>query len=169
MSSLLRRPALRLTIVAFVVLTIQATLCVDLKPFGVTADLMLLGATASGVVAGSQKGALGGFVFGIMFDLYLQTPFGISPLVYGLAGFMAGYVQTLTIDPTWYLSMVTVALSSAAGVGGLALVSQFISLEGRIPADLVRDALAIGTINGLIAPLVMPVQRWCFGIKRAIV
>lgn len=169
MSSLLRRPAIRLTLVAFFVLMLQTTLCVDLKPFGVTADLMLLGATASGAAAGSQKGALGGFVFGIMFDLVLVTPFGVSPLVYGLAGFMAGYVQTLTIDPTWYLSMVTVALSSAAGVAGLALVNQFISLDGRMPPGLVRDALAIGTINGLIAPLVMPVQRWCFGIKRAIV
>lgn len=168
MASLLRRPALRLTLVAFLVLGLQTTLCVDLKPLGVTPDLMLLGATASGVVAGSQKGALGGFVFGIMFDLVLVTPFGVSPLIYGLAGFAAGYVQTLTIDPTWYLSMVTVAVTSTAGVAGLALLRQFISLDGRIPPDLVRDALAIGTINGLLAPFVMPVQRWCFGIKRAI-
>ena len=169
MSSLLRRSTFRLTVVAFLVLSIQTTLCADMKPFGVTADLMLLGATASGVAGGPQSGALAGFVFGIMFDLVLVTPFGISPLVYGLAGFLAGYAQSFTIDPTWYLSVVFVAGASAAGVLGLALTRQFVGIEGQIQSQLIRSAVVVGVVNGVIAPLALPVQRWCLGIKRVIV
>src|SRR6476659_5858483 len=103
MLALFRRPSLRLALVAFLVLSLQTTLVADLQPWGVTADLMLLGATAAGAVAGPQKGALAGFVFGLMFDLVLLTPFGMSPLVYGLAGFLAGTaVHTWTDDPAWW-------------------------------------------------------------------
>jgi rod shape-determining protein MreD len=169
MSSLLRRSTFRLTVVAFFVLSIQTTLCADMKVFGVTADLMLLGATASGVAGGPQSGALAGFVFGIMFDLVLVTPFGISPLVYGLAGFLAGYAQSLTVDPTWYLSTVFVAGASAAGVVGLALTRQFVGTEAQIQSSLIRSAVVVGVVNGVIAPLALPVQRWCLGIRRVIV
>ena len=98
-----RRPWLRLSLVAFLLLAIQTTLCTDLKPFGQTVDLMLLVSSVAGVVAGPQSGALSGFVFGLMFDFVLVTPFGISALVYGLIGFGVGYVQTIVVDPTWYL------------------------------------------------------------------
>jgi len=169
MLSFFSRPMFRLAAVAFVVLSIQMTLGADLKPFGVTADLMLLGATATGAAGGAQQGALAGFVFGLMFDLVLVTPFGISPLVYGLAGFLAGYVRTLMSDPTWWLAVIAVAIASALGSIGLAVVGAFVGLEGQIQPDLVRTALIVGAVNGVLAPLAMPVQRWCLGIRRVIV
>ncbi len=169
MLSLVSRPMFRLAAVAFVVLSIQMTLCADLKPFGVTADLMLLGATATGAVGGAQRGALAGFVFGLMFDLVLVTPFGISPLVYGLAGFLAGYVRTLISDPTWWLGALAVAIASVFGSVGVALAGAFVGLEGQIQPGLIRTALIVGAINGVLAPAAMPVQRWCLGIKRVLV
>jgi rod shape-determining protein MreD len=168
MLTLLRGPATRFALVGFVVLCIQTTIVTDLKPFGATADLMLLGATSAGVAGGAQRGALAGFIYGFLFDLVLVSPFGISPLVYGLAGFMAGYVHTITVDPTWWLSSLAVAASSAAGVIGVAFVGTFVGLDGLIHPDLVKTAIVVGVINGLLAPLVMPVQRWCTGVKRVV-
>jgi rod shape-determining protein MreD len=169
MFSLLRNPFLRVALVAFAVLSVQTTLCAQLKPFGTTVDLMLLGATASGVVGGSQRGALGGFVFGLLFDLVLVTPFGLSALVYGLAGFLVGYVQSLAFDPTWYINAGAVAVASAAGVLGLGVAQQFIGADAALTSGIVRTALVVGIVNGLLSPVALPVQRWCFGIKRAIV
>src|SRR5262245_44559214 len=131
MLSFITRPTVRIAIIAFFVLSVQTTLCADVKPFGVTADLMLLGATATGAVGGAQRGALAGFVFGLMFDLVLTSPFGISPLVYGLAGFLAGSVHTWTSDPTWWIILLTVAAASAVGEFGLAVVGTFVGLEGQ--------------------------------------
>ena len=78
---MLRRPWFRLGAVALVLLAIQTTLFADMKPFGETVDLMVLASVATGVVGGSQFGALAGFIFGVAFDLVLETPFGMSPLV----------------------------------------------------------------------------------------
>jgi rod shape-determining protein MreD len=162
------RPTVRLTVVAFLVLAIQKTLCADLKPFGVTADLMLLGATAAGAVGGAQRGALAGFVFGLMFDLVLVTPFGMTPLVYGLAGFVAGSVHALSVEPTWWLTLLVVAATSAAAVFGLAAIGTFVGLDNLIQPRLIRTALVVGVIDGLLSPLAVPIQRWCLGIKRVV-
>jgi rod shape-determining protein MreD len=164
----LRRPWFRLCVLAFVLLAVQTTICADMKPLGETVDLMLLMSVASGVVGGSQSGALAGFVLGIAFDLVLVTPFGASSLVYGLVGFAAGYTQSLTFQPTWYLQSGFVAAGSALGVFGLAIVQQVVGPRGPLASSLVQTALVVGIANGLLAPLAMPVQRWCLGIKRVI-
>lgn len=164
----LRRPWFRLAVLAFVLLAVQTTICTDMKPLGETLDLMLLVTAASGVVGGSQYGALAGFVFGIAFDLVLVTPFGVSALVYGLVGFGVGYTQSLTFQPTWYLQAGFVAATSAVGVFGLAVVQQVVGPRGTISPTIVQTALVVGIANGLLAPLALPLQRWCLGIKRVI-
>ncbi|MSY11683.1 MAG: rod shape-determining protein MreD [Actinobacteria bacterium] len=165
---MLRRPWFRLGAVALVLLAIQTTLFAEMKPFGETVDLMVLASVATGVVGGSQFGALAGFIFGIAFDLVLVTPFGMSPLVYGLVGFLAGYTQSLTFQPTWYLHSAFVAAGSAVAVFGLAIVQQIIGPRAPLGSELVQTAMVVGIANGLIAPLALPVQRWCLGIKRVI-
>ena len=165
----LRRPWFRLGVVAFILLAIQTTLCADMKPFGETIDLMLLASVATGLVGGSQFGALGGFVFGIAFDLVLVTPFGLSPLVYGLVGFLAGYSQNFRFQQMWYLQSVLVAAGSALGVFALAVVQQVIGPRAPLGSELVQTALVVGIANAVIAPLALPVQRWCLGIKRVVV
>jgi rod shape-determining protein MreD len=164
-----RRPWLRLSLVALVLLTIQTTLCTDMKPFGQTVDLMLLVSSVAGLVGGPQSGALSGFVFGIAFDLVLVSPFGMSSLTYGLIGFAVGYSQTFTIDPTWYLCSGVTALAGAAGVLLLAILEQILGPKGPFPKDMVASMLVMGVTGGVIGPIVMPVQRWCLGIKRKIV
>lgn len=164
----LRRPWFRLSVFAFLLLAVQTTICTDMKPLGETVDLMLLASVASGVVGGSQLGALAGFILGIAFDLVLVTPFGISALVYGLVGFAAGYTQSLTFQPTWYLQSGLVAVGSSVGVFGLAVVQQIVGPRGPLSSSLVQTAIVVGIANGILSPLAVPVQRWCLGIKRVI-
>lgn len=166
---MLRRPWFRLGAVALILLAFQTTICADLKPFGESVDLMLLASVATGLVGGSQYGALGGFIFGVAFDLVLVTPFGLSPLVYGIVGFIAGYSQSLTFQQMWYLQSVMVAAGSALGVFILAVVQQIIGPRAPLGSELVQTALVVGIANGVLAPLALPVQRWCLGIKRVVV
>lgn len=164
----LRRPWFRLSVLALVLLSLQTTICVDMKPLGENVDLMLLASVATGVVAGPQLGAFAGFLFGFAFDLVLVTPLGISPLVYGLVAFAAGYTKSLTFQPTWYLQSSLVAAGSAVGVFGIAIVQQVVGPRGPMSSSLVQTALVVGIANGILAPAALPVQRWCAGIKRAI-
>jgi len=164
----LRRPWFRLSVLAFLLLSVQTTICTEMKPLGETLDIMLLAAVASGVVGGPQMGALAGFIFGVAFDLVLVTPFGTSALVYGLVGFAAGYTQSLTFQPTWYLQSGFVAAGSALGVFGLAMLQQVFGPRAPLSSSLVQTALVVGIANGILSPLTVPVQRWCLGIKRVI-
>ena len=164
-----RRPWLRLSLVAFLLLTIQTTLCTDMKPLGQTVDLMLLVSCVAGLVGGPQSGALSGFVFGVAFDFVLVSPFGVSALTYGLVGFAVGYAQTITLEPTWYLYSAITAVAGALGVLLLAIVEQVLGPKGPFPRDILTAMLVMGVTGGVLAPLVVPVQRWCLGIKRKIV
>ena len=47
----------------------------------------------AGAAGGPQKGALAGFVLGLMYDLGVGTPLGSSSITMGLAGSVAGYVD----------------------------------------------------------------------------
>ena len=69
LASLVQGPLLRLFSVGLVVLAFQRTLFADLRPAGVSIQVMLALAAAAGAAGGPQKGALAGFVLGLMYDL----------------------------------------------------------------------------------------------------
>ena len=53
--------------------------------------------------------------------------------------------------------------------GLLAIAEQILGPKGPFPRDIVGSMLVMALTGGVIAPLAVPVQRWCLGIKRKIV
>jgi hypothetical protein len=74
-------------LVAFV---LQIGVLSDLRPFGVHADLMLLMGVCAGLAGGPSRGAVVGFFAGLLADVMLPGPLGISALAAAVAGFGAG-------------------------------------------------------------------------------
>ena len=103
-ASLVQGPLLRLILVGLLVLSLQLTMFADLRPAGIALQVVLALAAAAGAAGGPQKGALAGFVLGLMYDLAVGTPLGSSSISMGLGGFAAGYVTSITIDPQWWLA-----------------------------------------------------------------
>ena len=62
--------------------------------FGVHPEVLLLLAVAAGVAAGPDRGAFAGFVLGLGYDVFLQSPFGLTALVYAAVAYGAGSVQS---------------------------------------------------------------------------
>lgn len=166
MLGLVARPVVRIVMVGLVALAIQTTLLTQLRPFDVTLQLMLLLAAASGVAGGPERGALAGFLFGLMYDLVLTTPFGVAALSCGLAGYLAGFVLSITVDPTWWLSMVFVGGASAVGELSFPLVQTVVGREGWVQPRVFLVVPVVAIVNGLMAPIAVPVARWCLGIRR---
>ena len=77
-------PRLRLPIMMLVALLLQTTVLNRLRLFGVMPDFMLLVAGAGGITAGPTRGAALGFSSGMLIDLFLPTPLGLSALVFTL-------------------------------------------------------------------------------------
>ncbi|MFM8483940.1 MAG: rod shape-determining protein MreD [Actinomycetota bacterium] len=166
MIDLLNRPIVRLILIGVLALPVQTTLFADVKFFGVAAQVMLCLAVAAGVTGGSESGAVAGFIFGLLFDLVLSSPLGMLSLLYGLAGFIAGYAHSRTMaSPRWLNALVVGGVSSVATLTQPVLAN-WVGVEGWISTGLVKVVLIVGGLNALFSVIAVPVVRWGLAIKR---
>jgi len=166
LASLVQGPLLRLASVGLVLLALQRTLFSDLRPFGVVVQIMLALAAAAGAGGGPQKGALAGFVLGLMFDLGVGTPLGSSSITMGIGGFVAGYVTSITIDPQWWLAALFTGVGAAAGEAGVPVVRSFIGEESTFSTRMFTIVPVVVAAAMLASPLFVPLGRWCMRVKR---
>jgi rod shape-determining protein MreD len=164
--SLIQGPLLRLLSVGLILLALQRTLFTDLTPFGVVVQVMLALAAAAGAASGPQKGALAGFVLGVMYDLGSNTPLGSSSITMGLAGFAAGYVMSLTVDPQWWLAAIFTGLGAAVGEAAVPVVRAFIGEEQAFGPRYGVAVAVVSVAAMVLSPVFVPLGRWCMRIKR---
>ena len=107
----------RIIPVGMMLLALQKTLFAELQPFGVILQVVLAFAAAAGAAGGPERGAITGFVLGIMFDLTVGSPLGSSAITMGIAGYVAGWVDLIRIDTTWWLAAIFVGVGAGAGRG----------------------------------------------------
>ncbi len=167
MLELINRPIVRLLMVGLPLLALQTTLLTETRVSGVVVQLMLLLAVAGGVAGGPERGALAGFAFGLLVDLVFPAhPLGLTAFVYGLAGFLAGYINSLTADHPWWLTMIVVGVASALGTVLYPVIAMMVGVDGLLTADVIRIAIVVGLVNAVLAPLFMPLMRWCLMIRK---
>jgi cell shape-determining protein MreD len=156
----------RLIPIALVVLAIQRTVCAAYQPAHVAVQVVLALAAGAGAGAGSERGAFAGFALGMMYDLGVGTPLGLSALAYGLAGLTAGYVLSITPEPQWWLASIFVVIGAAVGEGSIPFIKFLTGQDGWIDQRLLKVIPIVAVSAGLLAPLFVPLGRWCVGAKR---
>lgn len=159
--------AWRLALVVFVAVLLQVAVMSDLTVLDQSGDLVLLVAIAAGVVSGPDRGATFGFVAGLAYDLLLvDTPFGLSALVYALVGYGVGMAAGWVIQPRWWFHLVVAVLGTIAAVALAAVVTRVL---GR-PYPLDDLVGAAGVQAAWSVALVMTARRalrWVAGEERA--
>lgn len=165
-ASLVQGPLPRLALVGVMLVALQQTLFVDLRPAAVTIQIVLALAAAAGAAAGPQKGALAGFVLGMMFDLRAGTPLGSSSLSMGVGGFVAGYSLSITVDPQWWLAMIFTGIGAAVGETMVPVVRSFIGEEGHFTPRLFTVVPVVSAAAMILSPVFVPVGRWCMRVKK---
>jgi rod shape-determining protein MreD len=158
-----RLPVLRRAAPVLVALLIvQVGVLADLPAFGAVADVMLLAALAAATVGGPDKGALYGFAAGLLYDLVLDTPFGMSALVYALVGYAIGVAVAWVVEPQWWVHVGAAVVGSIAAVVLMVLVARVLGLP--YPFDeVVRIALVVAAWNALLIVPARRVMRWVIG------
>jgi hypothetical protein len=156
----------RLIPVTLVVLAIQRTVCANYPVAGVTIQVVLALAAGAGAGAGSERGAFAGFAMGMMYDLGVGTPLGLTALAYGLAGLTSGYVLSITPEPQWWLSAIFVAIGAAVGEMAIPVVKFLTGQEGWLTNRLILVIPVVAGAATLLSPLFVPLGRWCAGAKR---
>jgi cell shape-determining protein MreD len=90
----------------------------------------------------------------------LNTPFGLSALVYGLAAYSVGFVQLQVSKSGWWIPMAAVGAASSLAMIGFALIGSLFGVERLVNGHLLWVAFVVGLINALLAPLAIRIERW---------
>jgi rod shape-determining protein MreD len=159
--------AARVSFVLFFTLVLQTTLFSDLVVFGVRADVVLLFAVAAGIVGGPDKGAVGGFVAGLGYDLLVVgTPVGLYALSYCITGYVIGTLQGGVMRASWWIPIVSAIGASALGVSLFALIGTVLGEEGLLEPQLLRIAAVVAVVNGALVVPALRVARWAAPPER---
>jgi rod shape-determining protein MreD len=163
---LLRGPIGRLLAVGVLLLAVQNTLLIELKPAGVVIQVMLAFSAAAGVVGGADSGVLAGFILGILFDLGVGTPMGLSAIALAFAGLVGALVTLLNIEPQWWVNAIFVALGAGAGELANPLLRSLIGESGILTSHLLVVVPVVSVAAAILSPILVPVARWALCISR---
>jgi rod shape-determining protein MreD len=143
--------ATRVGLVMLGFVTVQQTLMLDIRVGGVHPDIMILLPIVAGIVGGPARGASMGFGAGLVADLFLPTPFGLSALVGTMIGFGVG-VTTLALDRS------AIWLPPVAALGASALYELIYPVLGSVlgqpqmlHVDLLRIVVVVSVTNAVLA------------------
>lgn len=151
---------LRVPVVLVVALVLQVVLMGDFRIAGATGDLLLLVGLAAAVAGGPQLGAITAFSAGILTDLTLTTPFGLSALAACLVAWAVGRLQTGIWRPVWWMSPATLGIASAAAVALYALLAAVVGNSGLLDRQSLVAMAVVGGLNAVMAPAAVRVMRW---------
>ena len=154
------RDVARIGLVMALFVTVQQTLVLDLRVGGVHPDIMILLPIVAGIVGGPSRGASMGFWAGLVADLFLPTPFGLSALVGCMVGFAVG-AATLALDRT------AVWLPPFAALAGSALYEVIYAVLGSVlgqpqmlHADVAQIVLLVSLVNAVLALPALRLVAW---------
>jgi rod shape-determining protein MreD len=150
------RDMARTTLVVVVVLVVQHALLDSLRVDGAHPDVMMLLAVAGGYAAGPERGAAFGFATGLVADLFLPTPFGLSALIGSLLGFGTGLATGGLVRSSWWLPPLVAAAATTAGMVAYAILGGVLGDPSMLRAYL-APALVVGVPSAAL--LAIPVLR----------
>lgn len=154
---------LRWATVVLVAFVLQIGVLVDIQPFGVHADLMLLLGICAGLAGGPTRGAVIGFAAGLLVDAVMPGTLGISALSYAVVAFAVGSFRESVMSSTRSMDMLVVAAGSAAGVLLYALLSQLLGQRSLSDPRLLQIVGIVAVLNAVLCVPVLAVSRWAEG------
>ncbi len=155
-----RQLAVRLSLVVVAFVVVQETLVLQARVGGVHPDVMVLLPIAAAIVGGPARGAIVGFVAGLVADLFLPTPFGLSALVGSLVGYGVGIVTAAMDRTAWWLPPMAAVAGSVgyellyAGLGALLGQPQMLHV------NIVGIVVLVASVNALVSVIAVRMTNW---------
>jgi rod shape-determining protein MreD len=162
------KSAARVSLVLFSAAVLQRGLFSQLRVAGVSVDVFLLLTIAAGMMLGPERGAILGFFAGLTLDLLVQTPLGLSALVYCLVGYGTGRLQGTVLRANRLWPLVVVAASSAAAIAFYAVVAEVLGQASAVSSRLPVTMLVVAIGNVILYPLARRVVRWSWPVEPSL-
>ena len=167
-AALLTSSLTRIIPIGMMLLALQKTLFVELQPFGVIIQIVLAFAASAGAAGGPERGAITGFVLGIMFDLSAGSPLGSSAIVMGIAGYVAGWVDLIRIDTTWWMAAIFVGVGAGVGEACVPVVRRFIGEPDAFVPEMVTIVPVVAVAAAIASIALVPLGRWSLKLGRPV-
>jgi rod shape-determining protein MreD len=153
-------PAIRYVVIIGTAAFLQYTLFSQFRIAGMSADLFLVVAIAAGIVAGSERGAVIGFICGICLDLLIVTPFGLGAISGLAAGLVAGLLEGATIHSARWLTAAIAFISSGVGVLAFAVAGALLGRPDLLSLRVLTVMVVVGASSALLVFPAVRVCRW---------
>jgi rod shape-determining protein MreD len=141
---------------------LQVGVMSSLSLLGVRPELTLLLAVSAGLAGGPDRGAVVGFSLGLLYDLFLQTPLGMTALVHAVVAYAAGSVQLQMATHRRSGRMLFVGVGTALGVLGWVVAGSLLDAVTTTVGASLRVALVAGVVNAVAALPVTRLWAWVF-------
>lgn len=140
----------RLVLVLIAALVVQVAVVDQVTVLGAHADLMVLLAAAAGLLAGPERGGLVGFLVGLVADLVVTTPYGLSSLTFVLVGFGFGLLRLApSARETRTVQVAACVVAGAAGTLLFGLLGALVGQAGMV-GRAALDAVVVVTVGSLL-------------------
>lgn len=149
----------RLILVGFFAVLIQNAFFSDLRLVGGQIDILPLVALAAGFLAGPTGGAATGFGMGLLSDLILGMPLGLTSLILLVIGEIGGRVGSARDPEGFFVPMITGAVVTFASLIATGIVQVLLGAPSAASWELLSGILSTTLLNGLIAPFVYRATR----------
>jgi rod shape-determining protein MreD len=163
---------LRIGALILLLVVVQVTVFPHLRLLGAVPDLGLLLALAVAYRDGPEAGLVTGFVAGLAFDLFLETPTGLSALSYSLTAYAVGVLQSGVLRNPRFVAPLLGGLGGLVSGVGFVVIGVLVGAElgftyhtfGLIAAAALYDAVLAPIVFALAARVLgrspEPVATW---------
>ena len=143
-----------------VTLLVQEGVLGGLRVDGVRPELLLGIGIVAAIVATPEAGAVVAFSAGVVSDLFVNTPFGLTALVAAVVAYGAGSIQQgLGASHRWSVPVLT-AFATALSVFVWAGLGTVLGLPGLLRPRLAVIAVIVAAANALASIPLAPLMRW---------
>jgi rod shape-determining protein MreD len=156
----------RVPLAMVLVYLLQSSLLAEMKLGVVRPDAMVLLPIAAGMLGGSERGAVVGFFAGMLTDLFLQTPMGLSALTYSVVGFGVGAMHTGVLRAAWWIGPLIAMTASALGVILFVVIGAVVGVSHLIRPDLAWIVVGVAVINAPLSVAVTRLMAWAWPIEN---
>ena len=122
--------------------------------------LVVLLPILAGVIGGPSRGAAMGFGAGLVADLFLPTPYGLSALVGSLVGFGSGVATLMLNRSAWWLPPLAALGGSAVYELIYASLGSVLGQPQMLHVDLFRIVVVVSVTNAVLALPAMRIVAW---------
>lgn len=150
----------RMVLVAAAGLVLQLTLFSTFSFDGARPEILVLLVLAVGHRLGPDAGAVAGFGVGLAFDVFVTTPFGLTALVYLVAGYLMGRVVPPLTGVPWWVTALVLSAGSGIVMLGYGVVGEIIGLETLRGPAIGTIMVFVALVDLVLAPLAMAAVRW---------